>query len=78
MHFGPLRSVHLMRQVLPVQSGKVQELGVEFGLNCPDRDVFAVRGFVNVIKMSTAVQYVFPAPVGPDAHRLEAIEDSHQ
>ncbi len=28
--------------------------------------------------MGTAIQYVFPAPVGPDAHRLEAIDEGHQ
>ena len=70
----PLRPVVLPRQVLTVEAGVLQQLGVELRLDRTDRDVLAVGGLVRVVEVGARVEHVRAPCVLPDAHRDERVE----
>ena len=55
---GHWLAVHLLRELLAVEPGEPQQLGVELRLDRADRDVLAVGGLVDVVEVGAGVEHV--------------------
>jgi hypothetical protein len=68
----------LPRQVLALQAGEAEQLGVELGLDRPDGHVAPVGGLVDVVEVGAGVEHVGAALVVPDAHGAQGVRHGHE
>ena len=74
----PSRDVELTRQVLAVEPGNAQPLGVELRLEASDGDPLAVGGAVGVVERRARVEQVDPRLLAPHADRRHRVEEGHE
>ena len=74
----PLAAVVLPGQLLALEAGEAEQLGVELRLDRADRHVLAVGGLVHVVEVGAGVEQVRAALVAPDAHGGHGVEHRHQ
>jgi hypothetical protein len=79
LEHGPQVGIHLQRELGVVrQPGQAQQLGVELGLDGPDRDVVAVGAPVDVVEVGAGVEQVLaPARLVEEPGLLHAPEHRH-
>ena len=65
-------------QLLALEAGEAEQLGVELRLDRADRHVLAVGGLVDVVEVGAGVEHVGAPLVLPDAHGPEGVEHRHE
>ena len=75
---GHCVAVLLPGQLLALEAGEPQQLGVELRLDRPDRHVPAVGRLVDVVEVGAGVEHVGAPLVVPDAHGPERVGHGHQ
>ena len=78
LELGPAGAVPLVGEVGVGDAGRVQEEGVELGLDGADGNVLAVGAAVGVVEVGAAIEEVAAALLAPLAHGLEGVHHGHQ
>ena len=78
LQLGPVAAVLLPGQLLALEPGEPQQLGVELGLDRADRHVLAVSRLVHVVVVGAGVEHVGAPLVVPDPHGPERVRHRHE